>query len=187
MSCKFVFLKKITKLKFGSDLFFLVYSARWIGNHGFSIGINDVQPGNVLNKEKKLTIDKEYGQCTDYIESYKSGRLELLPGCNIAETLEAKITQTLNNIRETTASVRGSDFCDFIMTTNLVTVRYPKMFEFFCTVQMLVILLASCSCKSRYHYRILQVLPGLVAAKFCPFQTVPPICTPCFNVFLPTE
>ncbi|GFP90332.1 DNA-directed RNA polymerase iii subunit rpc1 [Phtheirospermum japonicum] len=79
-------------------------SARWIGNHGFSIGINDVQPGVELNKEKKVTIDKEYAQCTGYIESYKSGSLELLPGCNIAETLEAKITGTLNNIRETTAN-----------------------------------------------------------------------------------
>ncbi|KAI3468843.1 hypothetical protein Pfo_025506 [Paulownia fortunei] len=80
-------------------------SARWIGNHGFSIGINDVQPGVELNKEKKVTIDMEYGHCTDYIESYKSGSLELLPGCNKAETLEAKITGTLNNIRETTANV----------------------------------------------------------------------------------
>ncbi|KAL6556323.1 hypothetical protein OROGR_005611 [Orobanche gracilis] len=85
-------------------------SARWIGNHGFSIGINDVQPGAELNEKKKKTIDKEYGQCTDYIESYKSGSLELLPGCNKAETLEAKITETLNNIRETAANVRGCLF-----------------------------------------------------------------------------
>ncbi|XP_051126697.1 DNA-directed RNA polymerase III subunit 1 isoform X2 [Andrographis paniculata] len=80
-------------------------SARWIGNHGFSIGINDVQPGVVLNKEKKATIDKEYGICTDYIDGYKSGCLDLLPGCNSAETLEAKITGTLNDIRERIANV----------------------------------------------------------------------------------
>ncbi|KAH6755754.1 nuclear RNA polymerase C1 [Perilla frutescens var. hirtella] len=80
-------------------------SARWIGNHGFSIGINDVQPGDALNQEKKVTLDKEYGQCADYIKSYTSGSLEPLPGCNKAETLEAKITGTLNNIRETTANV----------------------------------------------------------------------------------
>ncbi|KAL1546842.1 DNA-directed RNA polymerase III subunit 1 [Salvia divinorum] len=80
-------------------------SARWIGNHGFSIGINDVQPGVTLNKEKKATLDNEYGHCTDYIRSYTSGSLELLPGCNNAETLEAKITETLNKIRETTADV----------------------------------------------------------------------------------
>ncbi|KAL8485814.1 hypothetical protein ACS0TY_027920 [Phlomoides rotata] len=80
-------------------------SARWIGNHGFSIGINDVQPGEALNKEKRLTIDKEYGHCTDYIKSYTSGTLEPLPGCNTAETLEAKMSGTLNNIRETTANV----------------------------------------------------------------------------------
>ncbi|CAA0835862.1 nuclear RNA polymerase C1 [Striga hermonthica] len=80
-------------------------SARWIGNHGFSIGIDDVQPGVELNKEKKATIEKEYAQCTEYIKSYNSGSLELLPGCNNAETLEAKISGTLNDIRESTAQV----------------------------------------------------------------------------------
>ncbi|XP_057794291.1 DNA-directed RNA polymerase III subunit 1 isoform X3 [Salvia miltiorrhiza] len=80
-------------------------SARWIGNHGFSIGINDVQPGYTLTNEKKALLDKEYGHCTNYIRSYTSGSLELLPGCNNAETLEAKISETLNKIRETVASV----------------------------------------------------------------------------------
>ncbi|XP_047946295.1 DNA-directed RNA polymerase III subunit 1-like [Salvia hispanica] len=80
-------------------------SARWIGNHGFSIGIDDVQPGATLNNEKKKTLDNEYGHCTNYIRSYKSGNLDLLPGCNNADTLEAKITETLNKIRETTADV----------------------------------------------------------------------------------
>ncbi|KAJ4971175.1 hypothetical protein NE237_004274 [Protea cynaroides] len=32
-------------------------SARWIGNHGFSIGIDDVQPGEMLNRQKKARIE----------------------------------------------------------------------------------------------------------------------------------
>lgn len=97
----------------------LSYSARWIGNHGFSIGINDVQPGVTLNKEKKATLDNEYGHCTDYIRSYTSGSLELLPGCNNAETLEAKITETLNKIRETTADV------SFMYSLTFVSIGAP--------------------------------------------------------------
>ncbi|XP_073269578.1 DNA-directed RNA polymerase III subunit 1-like isoform X1 [Primulina huaijiensis] len=80
-------------------------SARWIGNHGFSIGINDVQPEDVLNKKKKDTIHEQYAKCTEYIDTYKSGKLVPLPGCNKAQTLEANITAVLNNIRESTAKV----------------------------------------------------------------------------------
>lgn len=53
-----------------------------------------------------MTIDMEYGHCTDYIRRYTSGSLELSPGCDSAETLESKISETLNNIREATANVR---------------------------------------------------------------------------------
>ncbi|KAK4479526.1 hypothetical protein RD792_015042 [Penstemon davidsonii] len=78
-------------------------SARWIGNHGFSIGINDVQPGHVLNQAKELTIHNNYDKCTNYIKSYKCGSLELLPGCDKAQTLENKITKALNAIRDKAA------------------------------------------------------------------------------------
>lgn len=113
-TCIFVHLKEVKVVCF--VLNFFICSARWIGNHGFSIGINDVQPGDTLNKEKKATLDKEYGNCTDYIKSYASGTLEPQAGCNKAETLEAMITKTLNDIRDATASVRFYvffDICDY--------------------------------------------------------------------------
>lgn len=37
---------------------------------------------------------------------YNKGQLSLQPGCNAAQTLEAKITGVLNSVRETTAKVR---------------------------------------------------------------------------------
>ncbi|XP_028071827.1 DNA-directed RNA polymerase III subunit 1 isoform X2 [Camellia sinensis] len=80
-------------------------SARWIGNHGFSIGIDDVQPGGRLNENKSARILEGYGKCDELIQSYNKGMLKLQPGCDAAQTLEAQITGVLNNIRETTAKV----------------------------------------------------------------------------------
>ncbi|KAI3871165.1 hypothetical protein MKW98_015065 [Papaver atlanticum] len=34
-------------------------SAHWIGNHGFSIGIDDIQPGKSLSKDIQDSIKKE--------------------------------------------------------------------------------------------------------------------------------
>nr|GME20946.1 RNA polymerase III large subunit [Ipomoea batatas] len=80
-------------------------SARWIGNHGFSIGIDDVQPGKELVEKKKMEIEKGIGTCETYIASYNKGELELQPGCDAAQTLEAQITKELNDIREKTGQV----------------------------------------------------------------------------------
>ncbi|OVA18215.1 RNA polymerase [Macleaya cordata] len=80
-------------------------SARWIGNHGFSIGVDDVQPGELLNHQKKARIEEGYEACYELIRSYNKGNLKLQPGCDAAQTLEAEITGVLNKIRETTAKV----------------------------------------------------------------------------------
>ncbi|XP_073009025.1 DNA-directed RNA polymerase III subunit 1 isoform X1 [Typha latifolia] len=80
-------------------------SARWIGNHGFSIGIDDVQPGEQLNQQKKKKIDEGYRECHELISSYSKGELTLQPGCNAAQTLELKITGVLNQIRATAGNV----------------------------------------------------------------------------------
>ncbi|CAI9105246.1 OLC1v1004130C1 [Oldenlandia corymbosa var. corymbosa] len=75
-------------------------SARWIGNHGFSIGIDDVQPPAplILAKDEKIRIG--YKDCDDLIQQFNKGHLELQPGHDAALTLEAKITGVLNDIRE---------------------------------------------------------------------------------------
>ncbi|XVE59161.1 hypothetical protein DITRI_Ditri05aG0023300 [Diplodiscus trichospermus] len=80
-------------------------SARWIGNHGFSIGIDDVQPGKKLNDEKAKTISGDYKKCDQEIQMFNEGKLELKPGCDAAQTLEANITEILNKIRDQTGKV----------------------------------------------------------------------------------
>ncbi|KAL8233022.1 hypothetical protein R6Q57_002800 [Mikania cordata] len=80
-------------------------SARWIGNHGFSIGIDDVQPGDHLNDNTCRIISEGNKKCDNFIIDYNKGKLKLQPGCNAAQTLEAEITGVLNKIRDETGKV----------------------------------------------------------------------------------
>ncbi|XP_016187356.1 DNA-directed RNA polymerase III subunit 1 [Arachis ipaensis] len=80
-------------------------SARWIGNHGFSIGIDDVQPKEVLIEQKDKTISDNYKKCHDFIAAFNKGKLELKAGCDAAQTLETLITGVLNGIRDTAGKV----------------------------------------------------------------------------------
>ena len=82
-------------------------SARWIGSFGFSIGIDDVQPSQRLEREKSKALERGYGASGAHIAAFNEGRLALQPGCNAAQTLEAEITGELNRIREEAGKVRG--------------------------------------------------------------------------------
>ncbi|XP_031282387.1 DNA-directed RNA polymerase III subunit 1 [Pistacia vera] len=75
-------------------------SSRWIGNHGFSIGIDDVQPKEELIDKKKRLLSENYEVCNVKIKEFNEGKLQLKPGCDAAQTLEALITDLLNRIRE---------------------------------------------------------------------------------------
>ena len=49
-------------------------SARHMGNHGFSIGIDDVTPRPPLVVAKAAMMGKGYGECDDYITQFKKVR-----------------------------------------------------------------------------------------------------------------
>ncbi|CAJ1951517.1 unnamed protein product [Sphenostylis stenocarpa] len=80
-------------------------NARWIGNHGFSIGIDDVQPKEVLINKKDETLSEGYRKCDHHIEAFNKGKLELIAGCDAAQTLETQITGVLNGLRDTAGKV----------------------------------------------------------------------------------
>ncbi|ANB12611.1 DNA-directed RNA polymerase III core subunit RPO31 [Sugiyamaella lignohabitans] len=79
--------------------------ARWLGNRGFSIGINDVTPGKALNAHKDRLVELAYSRCDDLIEQLAQGKLETQPGCNEEQTLEAKIGGLLSKVREEVGDV----------------------------------------------------------------------------------
>ncbi|CAI5759212.1 unnamed protein product [Candida verbasci] len=79
--------------------------ARYLGNRGFSIGINDVTPGFELRQKKELIVEQAYLKCDQLIDLYYRGKLETQPGCNEEQTLEVKISGLLSKVREEAGDV----------------------------------------------------------------------------------
>ncbi|QFZ27321.1 putative DNA-directed RNA polymerase III subunit [Clavispora lusitaniae] len=79
--------------------------ARYLGNRGFSIGINDVTPGADLKAKKERMVEAAYAKCDELIDLYTKGKLETQPGCNEEQTLEAKIGGLLSKVREEVGEV----------------------------------------------------------------------------------
>lgn len=69
-------------------------------NNGFSIGIGDVTPGEVLIQRKNKLLREGYAKCDEYIKAMEHGKLQTQPGCTIEESLEAVILKELSVIRE---------------------------------------------------------------------------------------
>ena len=74
--------------------------ARALTNRGFSIGVGDVFPTPALTEEKNSLVSTAYKQCDDLIETFKQGKLEKAPGCNMEETLENSISGILSKVRQ---------------------------------------------------------------------------------------
>ena len=72
----------------------------YTANYGFSLGINDVIPGEVLKQNKDRLVEKAYTECDALIEEAKKGKLENKPGCNQEQTLEAMVGAVLSKVRD---------------------------------------------------------------------------------------
>jgi len=75
-------------------------SSRWIGDHGFSIGIEDVTPGERLKERKTLAVEEGYVKCNEKIKQFSAGKLVPEPGCTAEQTLEAQVTGILSSLRD---------------------------------------------------------------------------------------
>lgn len=73
--------------------------SRYLGEVGFSIGLNDVQPGPILQRKKDEVVKEGYFECNKKIVEYiRAGRMD-------EETLEMEISSVLNQIREKCGSI----------------------------------------------------------------------------------
>ncbi len=82
---------------------------QYLSNHGFTISVDDL---NVNEKVKKATsdiIEEAEDETKRIIESYKVGKLDIIPGKTIEESREIKILQTLNSIRTKIGKIVGKE------------------------------------------------------------------------------
>lgn len=73
--------------------------SRYLGEIGFSIGLNDVQPGPVLQQKKEEVVTEGYLECDRKIAEFSMG------GGLEEEGLEMEISSVLNQIREKCGSI----------------------------------------------------------------------------------
>ncbi|KAK4239951.1 hypothetical protein C8A03DRAFT_31967 [Achaetomium macrosporum] len=80
--------------------------ARTLTLRGFSIGVGDVWPSGSLTEYKSRLVEEAYKKCDELIETYRQGKLEKAPGCNLEETLENTISGVLSAVRQ-----QAGDYC----------------------------------------------------------------------------
>ncbi len=93
-ACQFI--NQVTRVALGA-----------IMNHGFSTGIDDED----IPEEAKLEIANFNQECIDkaeaYVDSYRDGTLDQMPGRSLRETLEVKVKATLEDARNDAGRVAG--------------------------------------------------------------------------------
>ncbi|KAF2475560.1 DNA-directed RNA polymerase III subunit RPC1 [Lindgomyces ingoldianus] len=80
-------------------------SARWLTNNGFSIGISDVTPGDVLVRKKQALIEEAYAKCDKLIKDFKENKLQRDAGCDEEQTMENKIGGILSGVRQAAGDI----------------------------------------------------------------------------------
>ncbi|KAH8887781.1 beta and beta-prime subunits of DNA dependent RNA-polymerase [Thozetella sp. PMI_491] len=87
--------------------------ARQLTLRGFSIGVGDVFPSQSLNDKKYDLVEDAYKKCDDLIETFKKGKLEKAPGCDLEQTLENAISGILSKVRS-----QAGDYCVSTLSKN---------------------------------------------------------------------
>jgi DNA-directed RNA polymerase III subunit RPC1 len=74
--------------------------ARFLGDRGFSIGIDDVTPTEKMKAIKEKILVEGQRLADEQIDLYKSNRIKLKPGCDALQSLESEVNGLLGKIRE---------------------------------------------------------------------------------------
>ncbi|KAK1755281.1 RNA polymerase II largest subunit [Echria macrotheca] len=72
----------------------------WLLHNGHSIGIGDTIPDPVTIAAIQAVIDKEKDEVRDLTVQATNNELEALPGMNVRETFESKVSKALNTARD---------------------------------------------------------------------------------------
>jgi DNA-directed RNA polymerase III subunit RPC1 len=72
--------------------------SRWMGQHGFTFGVEDVMPTAEIKAAKAQAMAQANDKCAELIKQYKAGTLERVPGCDLELSLEQMIGKELDGI-----------------------------------------------------------------------------------------
>lgn len=75
-------------------------TTRFLMNHGFTIGLDDVKPSATVTREKWRIVREGYEGAQAKIREYEGGSLTPAPGCTAEQTLESNLNQILSGVRE---------------------------------------------------------------------------------------
>jgi DNA-directed RNA polymerase II subunit RPB1 len=85
----------------------------WLLHNGFSIGIGDTVPDQRTIGEISKAITDQKTEVEKITKLATSNQLEALPGMNIRETFESKVSKALNDAREIAGTKTAENLKDF--------------------------------------------------------------------------
>ena len=77
----------------------------WLLHNGFSIGIGDTIPDRQTIQAIENAVNKRKEEVNEYTKSAQANELEPLPGMNVRETFESKVSKALNTARDDAGTV----------------------------------------------------------------------------------
>jgi DNA-directed RNA polymerase II subunit RPB1 len=84
----------------------------WLLHNGFSIGIGDTVPDVETVGKIKFEVDKKKAEVERITQSAVAEDLEALPGMNVRETFESKVSAALNGARDEAGTATESSLKD---------------------------------------------------------------------------
>ena len=84
----------------------------WLLHNGFSIGIGDTIPDGATTAQIQQAVDERKAEVDEITREATANELEALPGMNIRETFESKVSRALNSARDNAGSKTESSLKD---------------------------------------------------------------------------
>ncbi len=91
----------------------------WLLHNGFSIGIGDTIPDRHTIQQIENAVNNQKNEVTEITRSATENELESLPGMNVRETFESKVSKALNKARDDAGTVTEKSLKDLNNATQM--------------------------------------------------------------------
>lgn len=91
----------------------------WLLHNGFSIGIGDTIPDRDTIRQIQNAVNNQKDEVTKITDEATRNQLESLPGMNVRETFESKVSKALNKARDDAGTVTEQSLKDLNNATQM--------------------------------------------------------------------